>query len=179
MTFLSRRRTKIGTPCISCMLAFCLYVFFYFFILGSFGNGVLSYFTFLKWLFLLNVYIFILTLCFVIIPQALSTGEELPLESPQNFSDSAIKNASSPSLVLTNVSAPFVRKTRDNVSNKTEEEDNDKQCDLVKPFNYSEYTHKPLAQLFLDFITGVVSSRFEHLTPLTLMIKEGPLDCSN
>ena len=175
MTFLSRRRAKIGKSCICCMLAFSLYVFVYFFILGSFGNGVLSYFTFLKWLFLLNVYIFILTLCFVIIPQALSTGEELPLESPLNVSDMAIKNASSPSLIMSNVSAPLVRQTRNNLPNKTEEGGNDKQCDLVKPFNYSEYTLKPFAQLFSDFITGVVSSRFEHLIPLALTIKEGPL----
>ena len=37
---------------------------------GEFGNGVLSYFKFLKWLWLLNIYIFILMTLFVVIPQA-------------------------------------------------------------------------------------------------------------
>jgi len=106
---------------------------------GSFGNGVLSYFTFLKWLLQLNMYIFILTLCFVIIPQAISTGEELPLESPQNVTDQPFINAS----------------RRDVLPNDTEAEDIDKQCNLVKPATTSIYTHKPFAQLLSDFISGV------------------------
>ena len=36
--------------------------------LGHFGNGVLSYFTFLRWLFLLNTCIGILTFIFISIP---------------------------------------------------------------------------------------------------------------
>ncbi|KAI0218466.1 Transmembrane channel-like protein 7 [Lamellibrachia satsuma] len=36
---------------------------------GLFGGGVLTYFSFLKWLFLLNVYIFILVFAFTAIPQ--------------------------------------------------------------------------------------------------------------
>ena len=115
----------------------------------------------------------------MIIPQAISTGEELPLESPQNISDSAIHNASISSLVVSNVSAPFVRQRRDNLPNNTDEDDNDKECDLVKPFDYLEYIHKPFAQLLSDFITGVVSSRLEHLIPLTLTMKVRPLDLSN
>ncbi|XP_064610640.1 transmembrane channel-like protein 5 isoform X2 [Liolophura sinensis] len=38
---------------------------------GHFGTGVVSYFRFLKWLFLLNIPVFFVTLAFVIIPQAL------------------------------------------------------------------------------------------------------------
>lgn len=121
-------------------------------LLGSFGNGVLSYFTFLKWLLQLNIYIFILTLCFVIIPQAISTGEELPLESPQNVS--VIKPNSSSSLVPAELSVSFSRRRRDVSPNSTE---NDKQCHLVKPENYSLYTHKPFLMLLSDFISGVVS----------------------
>ncbi|KAM7443038.1 Transmembrane channel-like [Porites harrisoni] len=117
---------------------------------GSFGNGVLSYFTFLKWLLQLNIYIFILTLCFVIIPQAISTGEELPLESPQNVS--VIKPNSSSSLVPAELSVSFSRRRRDVSPNSTE---NDKQCHLVKPENYSLYTHKPFLMLLSDFISGV------------------------
>ena len=36
---------------------------------GLFGGGVLTYFCFMKWLFLLNVYIFILVFVFIAIPQ--------------------------------------------------------------------------------------------------------------
>ncbi|OWF50434.1 transmembrane channel-like protein 5 [Mizuhopecten yessoensis] len=36
---------------------------------GHFGTGVTSYFMFLKWIFLLNIPIFFLTLCFIVIPQ--------------------------------------------------------------------------------------------------------------
>ena len=124
-------------------------------LLGSFGNGVLSYFTFLKWLLQLNIYIFILTLCFVVIPQAISTGEELPLESPQNVS--VIKPNSSSSLVPAGSSVSFSRRRRDVSPNSTEMEDSDKQCHLVKPENYSLYTHKPFLMLLSDFISGVVS----------------------
>ena len=38
------------------------------FFTGRFGNGVRSYFSLLRWLFLLNLYIFILVFCFVVIP---------------------------------------------------------------------------------------------------------------
>lgn len=124
-------------------------------LLGSFGNGVLSYFTFLKWLLQLNIYIFILTLCFVVIPQAISTGEELPLESPQNVS--VIKPNSSSSLIPAELSVSFSRRRRDVSPNSTEKEDNNKQCHLVKPENYSLYTHKPFLMLLSDFISGVVS----------------------
>ena len=130
------------------MITFALFCFR---IIGSFGNGVLSYFTFLKWLLQLNMYIFILTLCFVIIPQAISTGEELPLESPQNVTDQPFINAS----------------RRDVLPNDTEAEDIDKQCNLVKPVTTSIYTHKPFTQLLSDFISGVVSKtdKFVIISP--------------
>ena len=41
------------------------------FISGNFGNGVLSYFLFLKSLLFLNILIFFVEFCFVVIPQAL------------------------------------------------------------------------------------------------------------
>lgn len=126
---------------------------------GSFGNGVLSYFTFLKWLLQLNVYIFILTLCFVIIPQAISTGKELPLnQSPQNASNATIHASSSFSIVPTSVTAsPLVRRRRDVFPNATEGEESDRKCHLVKPDNYSLYTNKPFPQLLTDFFSGIVS----------------------
>ncbi|XP_020629472.1 transmembrane channel-like protein 7 [Orbicella faveolata] len=123
---------------------------------GSFGNGVLSYFTFLKWLLQLNVYIFILTLCFVIIPQAISTGKELPLnQTPQNASNTTITSSSSSAIVPTTVTAsPAVRRRRDVAPNATEEE-TDRKCHLVKPNDYSLYTNKPFAQLLTDFFSGI------------------------
>lgn len=148
---------------LNCILTFTLYSIC---LVGSFGNGVLSYFTFLKWLLQLNIYIFILTLCFVIIPQSVSTGEELPLESPQNFSDRPIINASNSSNSVSSTSkSAFLSRQRRNIlpMNYTEEEDNDKQCNLVKPANYSLYTQKPIAQLLVDFISGVVSTPYQHL----------------
>lgn len=38
---------------------------------GHFGTGVLSYFLFLKWLFYINIPVFVLTFGFVILPQIL------------------------------------------------------------------------------------------------------------
>lgn len=38
---------------------------------GNFGTGVLSYFLFLKWLFYINIPVFVLTFAFVIMPQIL------------------------------------------------------------------------------------------------------------
>lgn len=38
---------------------------------GHFGTGVTSYFLFLKWIFLLNIPVFILTFGFVVLPQIL------------------------------------------------------------------------------------------------------------
>jgi len=35
---------------------------------GRFGSGVRSYFSFLRWLFLLNVYIFLLVFIFIVVP---------------------------------------------------------------------------------------------------------------
>ena len=126
---------------------------------GSFGNGVLSYFTFLKWLLWLNIYVFILTLCFVIIPQALSSGEELPLTiTAQNASAFTSNSSSSSTVVPANVTASsLARKKREVLLNKSEEEDNDLKCNLVKPYNYSSYTNKPFPQLLSDFISGIVS----------------------
>ena len=126
---------------------------------GSFGNGVLSYFTFLKWLLWLNIYVFILTLCFVIIPQALSSGEELPLTmTTQNASAFTSNSSSSSTVVPANATASsLARKKREVLLNKSEEEDNDLKCNLVKPYNYSSYTNKPFPQLLSDFISGIVS----------------------
>lgn len=135
------------------------HVLSFFYLAGSFGNGVLSYFTFLKWLLQLNVYIFILTLCFVIIPQAISTGKELPLnQSPQNASNTTVNASRSSAIVPTSVTAsPLVRRRRDVSSNATEGEESDQKCHLVKPANYSLYTNKPFAQLLSDFFSGIVS----------------------
>ena len=36
---------------------------------GHFGNGVLSYFTFLRWLMFLNIYICLITVSFAVIPK--------------------------------------------------------------------------------------------------------------
>lgn len=36
--------------------------------LGRFGNGIRSYFAFLRWLFLLNIYIFTLVFFFICVP---------------------------------------------------------------------------------------------------------------
>ena len=38
---------------------------------GHFGSGVVSYFTFLKWLFMLNLAIFLLLFLFLVLPQIL------------------------------------------------------------------------------------------------------------
>lgn len=133
-----------------------------FYLVGSFGNGVLSYFTFLKWLLQLNIYIFILTLCFVIIPQAISTGKELPLnQPPQNATNTTIDTSNSSAISPANLTAsPVVRRRRDVLSNATEGEESDRKCNLVKPYNYSLYTNKPAAQLLTDFFSGIVSWRY-------------------
>lgn len=41
---------------------------------GHFGSGVATYFRFLRWLFIMNVIVSIVTLGFVVIPQALYTN---------------------------------------------------------------------------------------------------------
>lgn len=124
---------------------------------GSFGNGVLSYFTFLKWLLQLNVYIFILTLCFVIIPQAISTGKELPLDqTPQNTSNTTITSSNSSAIVPTTVTtSPVIRRRRDVAPNATEGEETDRICHLVKPNDYTPYTNKSFPQLLTDFFSGI------------------------
>lgn len=134
-----------------------------FYLTGSFGNGVLSFFTFLKWLLQLNVYIFILTLCFVIIPQAISTGKELPLNpTPQNASNTTTTSSSSSTVAPTTVTeSPVVRRRRDVTPNATEGIESNRKCHLVKPNDYSLYTDKPFAQLLSDFFSGIVSDIFE------------------
>lgn len=123
---------------------------------GSFGNGVLSYFTFLKWLLWLNIYIFVLTLCFVIVPQALSSGEELPLTlPPQNASSFTSNSSSSFTVVPTNATASSPARKKREVLLKNSGEDDDLKCNLVKPYNYSSYTNKPFPQLLSDFISGI------------------------
>ena len=128
------------------------------FLVGSFGNGVLSYFTFLKWLLLLNIYVFTLTLSFVIIPQALSTGEELPLESPENVSaHGKITNATSLfEMMGSQTETVYVTQRRDIKSNETVPWGTIETCHLVRPDD--DYTDKPITQLVMDFISGVVSS---------------------
>lgn len=128
------------------------------FLVGSFGNGVLSYFTFLKWLLLLNIYVFTLTLSFVIIPQALSTGEGLPLESPPNVSaHGRITNATSLFEIRgSQTETVYVRQRRDIKSNETVPWGTIERCHLVRPDD--DYTDKPITQLVMDFISGVVSS---------------------
>ena len=132
---------------------------------------MLSYFTFLKWILQLNIFIFFLTLIFVIIPQAVSTGQELPLNASQNISslNNSDTNISSSSEMLdknssmvapTDLSAMRTRHRRDIAP----AHDNYSQplvlhCNLVKPENYSAYTNKPFTQLASDFISGVVSTR--------------------
>ena len=133
-------------------------MFFVFYFTGSFGNGVLSYFTFLKWLLWLNIYIFVLTLCFVIVPQALSSGEELPLTlPPQNASSFTSNSSSSFTVVPTNATASSPARKKRDVLLKNSGEDDDLKCNLVKPYNYSSYTNKPFPQLLSDFISGIVS----------------------
>ena len=44
---------------------------------GHFGTSVTSYFRFIKWLFLLNIPVFLLTLAFVVVPQLLWRYMEL------------------------------------------------------------------------------------------------------
>ena len=44
---------------------------------GHFGTGVTSYFRFIKWLFLVNIPVFLLTLAFVIVPQLMYRYMEL------------------------------------------------------------------------------------------------------
>lgn len=122
---------------------------------GSFGNGVLSYFTFLKWLLLLNIYVFTLTLSFVIIPQALSTGEGLPLESPENVSaHGKITNATSLfEMMGSQTETVYVRQPRDIKSNETVPWGTIETCHLVRPDE--DYTNKPITQIVMDFISGV------------------------
>ncbi|KAK3742782.1 hypothetical protein QZH41_013891 [Actinostola sp. cb2023] len=42
---------------------------------GSFGNGILSFFTFLRWLLYVNLLVFIVAMAFLVIPQAVYTRE--------------------------------------------------------------------------------------------------------
>ena len=52
---------------------------------AKFGNGVLSYFLFLKSLLFLNIMIFLVEFCFVVIPQLLSNYSKLfPADPTQN-----------------------------------------------------------------------------------------------
>lgn len=56
---------------------------------GHFGSGVATYFRFLRWLFLLNVFLTLFMVGFVVIPQALYTSyNNATLESlPFDFLD--------------------------------------------------------------------------------------------
>ena len=57
---------------------------------GHFGTGVTSYFLFLKWIFLLNIPVFILTFGFVVIPQILF--RYYPAESEPSMNTTNITN---------------------------------------------------------------------------------------
>ena len=135
----------------SLSLSLCLSVYF----TGSFGNGVLSFFTFLKWLLFLNIYTFIVVLCFVIIPQSFFKYE-LPLQTANLTSPS---NVTSPVLLPTVVGrvARAVILPEEEIEPLPGSNSNFSSgpCNLVRP--NTSYTDKPVAQLAGDFMAGVVS----------------------
>jgi len=58
---------------------------------GHFGSGILSYFLFLKWLMQLNLFISILLMIFIVIPQGiLGTSDQVPPAPCNNSKQSTL-----------------------------------------------------------------------------------------
>lgn len=80
------------------------------------------------------------------------------MESPQNVSARAkITNATSlREMVRSQMDTVYATQRRDRKSNETVPWNTIEKCDLVRPGD--DYTDKPITQLVMDFISGVVSS---------------------
>ena len=74
--------------------------------IGHFGAGVLSYFRFLKWLFQLNVLIFLLIFSFIVLPEIVFTADDTystAVTGTENYSSAVFTAINCSSLYEVNV----------------------------------------------------------------------------
>ena len=98
---------------------------------GVFGNGVSSYFRFLRWLFLLNVTIFLLIMAFLVVPQVAL---------------SEISHHDNPSHLASNSSMNVTRAPAENDT-------------MACSTKYTVNVDLSFVQVCLDFVQGTVSIR--------------------
>ena len=78
------------------------------FYLGNFGSGVVTYFRFFKWLFQLNIAIFLLMFFFVTIPQLAAVSSSLNITAsaiPENTTDADLIAIRCSDLYETNITS--------------------------------------------------------------------------
>ena len=111
-------------------------IFFPLFTTGRFGNGVSSYFRFLRWLFLLNIAIFLLMFTFVVVPHIAfvkyGLGDVVSTTSSDNSSSGVMANVTATTSLLD------LRQT----------------CSDAYVVTYDT----SVAQALIDFVQGTVSS---------------------
>lgn len=126
---------------------------------GEFGNGVLSYFLFLKSLFILNIIIFVIVFSFLSVPQ---------IAKSYNIFQTAVPTTAAPANMTVNVtSSPGNRSAL--MSPSSTPASNGSFAKLsgsqtcIQPSAMKDSSKKELADQVVDFITGQVILHYDFV----------------
>lgn len=125
---------------------------------GEFGNGVLSYFLFLKSLFILNIIIFVIVFSFLSVPQIAKSYNIFQTAVPTTAAPAnmTVNMTSSPG----NVSALSLSSTP--ASNGSFAKLSGSQT-CIQPSAMKDSSKKELADQVVDFITGQVILHYDFV----------------
>ncbi|XP_031556054.1 transmembrane channel-like protein 7 [Actinia tenebrosa] len=121
---------------------------------GSFGNGILSYFTFLKWLLNINIFIFILSLAFIVIPQAVHKRERPAFLVTAPLTNTSLNESRTPTPATVETEAQLDEwKLSSFLGANTSAFAWKKECHMKKPSG--NYGNHHVGHLVSDFMQGV------------------------